>query len=441
MTTLISQMLGCLIVAAGIGGIAGWLVRNLSTLSLERELAEINAALRRKEQAFDAAQHELKVKISAGQILENRVIVAEALVRTAQNDLALRNGRISALQEELATTTQRLSIVETELAAWHQQATDNTAAVTEHADQVARLTKAHQEAQQEAARSEQTLIHQQQRIDELEAALAASDHLRTRVQELEPAQGRVHWLEVQLSEKDAHHRTALQELEHELARRDQTIRELESVQQQLHARTEDVHEWEHRYANTAEQHAKECAGYEERLAMFQNLEAHLTQERQASQEKDRQLRALKQQIDAMDSLRTEMAGQTKLVGEKEEEINRLRKRLIEVRAALRIRTDGGTAAPRPVRQAGNQLTLHIAQTKPARESQKDDLKKIPGIGPVFERVLNKMGIFTFRTIANWDANDMKRIAGKLDTGFDRMKRDNWIAKAKKEHFRKYGERL
>jgi hypothetical protein len=36
---------------------------------------------------------------------------------------------------------------------------------------------------------------------------------------------------------------------------------------------------------------------------------------------------------------------------------------------------------------------------------------------------------------------MKRIADKLDTARDRIKRDKWIAEAKKEHFRKYGERL
>jgi predicted flap endonuclease-1-like 5' DNA nuclease len=58
-----------------------------------------------------------------------------------------------------------------------------------------------------------------------------------------------------------------------------------------------------------------------------------------------------------------------------------------------------------------------------------------------ERVLNKMGIFTFRKIATWDASDMKRIADKLDTSPDRIKRDKWIAEAKKEHYRKYGERL
>ena len=57
MILLISQMLGCLIVAAGIGGIIGWSVRNLSSLSLERDFAELTMALRKKDQALDAASH------------------------------------------------------------------------------------------------------------------------------------------------------------------------------------------------------------------------------------------------------------------------------------------------------------------------------------------------------------------------------------------------
>jgi myosin heavy subunit len=440
MITLISQMVGCLIIAAAIGGIVGWLVRNISTLSLEREFAEVSTALRKKEQTLGAVQYELKVKTSALQTLEDKVAVAETLARTAQKDLSGRNERLSALQEELAIKTQRLSVVETELAAWHQEATRSEAAAEEESNRVEQLTIAHHEAQQESARLAGELVQQQNRIAELETALAASDHLRTRVQELEPALGRVHWLEVQLSEKDTHHRTALQELEQEVTRRDQTIRELEPLQERLQIQSDELHEWKQRYTTSAERHAKECAGYEERLAKFSSLEAHLAQQQENAREKDRQIRALKQQIQHLETLRNEMAGQATVVKEKEEEISRLRKRLVEVRAALRIRADGGVA-PRPARQVGHQLNLQIGPPKAAKALPQDDLKKIRGIGPTFERVLKKMGIFTFRKIATWDPSDMKRIADRLATSPDRIKRDKWIAEAKKEHYRKYGERL
>ena len=44
-------------------------------------------------------------------------------------------------------------------------------------------------------------------------------------------------------------------------------------------------------------------------------------------------------------------------------------------------------------------------------------------------------------IARWKPEDIQKIAKKLDTDPERIKRDNWIADAKKQHYRKYGERL
>jgi len=46
-------------------------------------------------------------------------------------------------------------------------------------------------------------------------------------------------------------------------------------------------------------------------------------------------------------------------------------------------------------------------------------------------VLNNMGIVTFRQIARCDATAMQQIAAKLCTAPDRIKRDMWIANAKK----------
>ncbi len=132
----------------------------------------------------------------------------------------------------------------------------------------------------------------------------------------------------------------------------------------------------------------------------------------------------------------------KTVGEKQAEIARLRKRLVEVRAALRIKTDGGAVPPRQkTRQNGSQLSLEIEQAKAAKEGLKDDLSKIHGIGPVFARTLNKMGLYTFVQIARWKPEDIDKVAKKLYTAPDRIKRDKWIDEAKKLHEQKYGQRL
>ena len=99
-------------------------------------------------------------------------------------------------------------------------------------------------------------------------------------------------------------------------------------------------------------------------------------------------------------------------------------------------------APRQkTRQSGSQLSLEIEQAKAAKNGPKDDLSKIHGIGPVFARTLNKMGLNTFVQIARWKPEDIDKVAKKLYTAPERIKRGKWIDEAKKEHYRKYGERL
>ena len=83
----------------------------------------------------------------------------------------------------------------------------------------------------------------------------------------------------------------------------------------------------------------------------------------------------------------------------------------------------------------------MEQAKAAKDGQKDDLSKIPGIGPAFARTLNKMGLHTFVQIARWKPEDIAKVAKKLYTAPDRIKRENWVAAAKRQHREKYGERL
>jgi predicted flap endonuclease-1-like 5' DNA nuclease len=126
---------------------------------------------------------------------------------------------------------------------------------------------------------------------------------------------------------------------------------------------------------------------------------------------------------------------------KDEHIDRLRKRLREIQSELRAKTASATATSRPTRQNGAELSSQGGPSKVNKDIQVDDLKKINGIGPAFAHTLNKMGTRTFIQIARWKPEDIQKIAKKLDTDPERIKRDNWIADAKKQHYRKYGERL
>lgn len=61
----------------------------------------------------------------------------------------------------------------------------------------------------------------------------------------------------------------------------------------------------------------------------------------------------------------------------------------------------------------------------------DDLKLIWGVGPAFEKLLNKIGLWHFNQIAAWTPADISHV-DKLLKGFQgRIARDEWVKQAKK----------
>ena len=60
MSMFINQMLGCLIIAACIGGAVGWLLRNVSAGKLTQQLADVTAMMHLKEQMLEKARYQLR---------------------------------------------------------------------------------------------------------------------------------------------------------------------------------------------------------------------------------------------------------------------------------------------------------------------------------------------------------------------------------------------
>ena len=60
MSMLINQMLGCLIIAAGIGGAVGWLLRHVSAGTVTQQLADVTAMMHLKEQMLEKARYQLR---------------------------------------------------------------------------------------------------------------------------------------------------------------------------------------------------------------------------------------------------------------------------------------------------------------------------------------------------------------------------------------------
>jgi predicted flap endonuclease-1-like 5' DNA nuclease len=440
MITLIGQIFGCLLIAGGIGVVVGWLLRNLSASLLTQQFTEVTATLRVKEQMLEKARYELNVQTAAMQLLENKMIESEELSQSTQQELAARNDRLLALQEELSLRAQKLTVLEAEDASARRRASESDlVTVAAQAEEVQRLHLTSQAAQQTLASNEHERQNLQRRILDLEAGVSEADLLRARLKELEPAQGRIHWLEVQLSDREAEHRASLHRLESQLAERDRRIDTLEHFQEQLKEQKASPTEWETKYVRALTQHEAQIVTLQNQLVTQDTLQARLQLDEQLLHERDAQIHALQRHVQELE--KQQLTSPVKLAEEKQEEQARLRKRPAKVQAPAQTKADKEAVAPRQTSQNGSQLSLQIEQTKAAKNAQKDDLSKIHGIGPAFARSLNKMGLYTFVQIARWKPEDIDEIAKKLYTAPDRIKRGKWIDEAKREHYRKYGEQL
>ena len=77
---------------------------------------------------------------------------------------------------------------------------------------------------------------------------------------------------------------------------------------------------------------------------------------------------------------------------------------------------------------------------PTAPPKPDNLILIKGIGPVLNRRLNDLGVYTFLQIAEWSAADIERIGDALNTIPDRIPREEWVSQARKFHEEKYGQK-
>ncbi len=59
----------------------------------------------------------------------------------------------------------------------------------------------------------------------------------------------------------------------------------------------------------------------------------------------------------------------------------------------------------------------------------DDLKRIKGVGPKLEEMLNKMGVFHFSQIASWSASEIAWVDQNLESFKGRASRDSWVDQA------------
>lgn len=102
------------------------------------------------------------------------------------------------------------------------------------------------------------------------------------------------------------------------------------------------------------------------------------------------------------------------------------------------------AAPEPIPAPPAEPEPEVAKTveapvaeggvKPAglsgpRGGAADDLKKIKGVGPKLEILLNELGFYHFDQVANWTADEVAWVDQNLKGFKGRVTRDNWVEQA------------
>jgi len=64
--------------------------------------------------------------------------------------------------------------------------------------------------------------------------------------------------------------------------------------------------------------------------------------------------------------------------------------------------------------------------------QHDDLQTIFGIGPIFERSLNKLGITSYSQLAELKRHDIEKLAVALEIVPGKIERENWVGNARRQ---------
>ena len=83
-------------------------------------------------------------------------------------------------------------------------------------------------------------------------------------------------------------------------------------------------------------------------------------------------------------------------------------------------------------RATARLTAALGNKIPsATEADKDDLKKINGIGPFIEQKLNSLGIFTYEQISQLDGELINTLTDAIQFFPGRIERDDWVGQATK----------
>lgn len=299
----------------------------------------------------------------------------------------------SALRARLETGMGRLRQIEQDLSAQAESASQRVAQERERADSL-----------QASLHSTQTELAEKAR------ALASRDALLAKQSET------LQSLERRLSSnaeviKTASEITARQTTEAQSA---QSAHRIAEQVQAMDVRLRDYDEQCSRQDQQIERLGKNIAAVTEQAI---NMRAQLSGARQRLAQAQSQEQSDQALASRLASAREQLSKMQNEVLERDQVIASLRQRLQHT----------------PVQQdlpiTNPDLGGHPAWLLQAPDGERDDLKRIYGIGPVLERTLNELGVFHFRQIASLSAADVAWLAAHVNSFPDRIIRDQWVEQA------------
>jgi predicted flap endonuclease-1-like 5' DNA nuclease len=379
MWQIASQMFLCLVLAGLIGVVAGWAVASLMGQDRTARLEEATARV-------TTVEHELA-------LAARRATLAEAARERIAGDLDGALARVQDVELRQRSAEDRTMAAE----AGVRTATERAVSAEEALRAVlSRLSVAESAARESGEAREQA----ESRFKE-EAVRAAHAEEAIRMLEGRPAE----------------------ELEQLRADRDRVQVSLREALERLQGLQTELTNSRERMEALLDTEAGERAMREQRLRQAMDRVAHLEASHRA-------LETLR------DGAEARVRSMEDALRDRDAERDDFESRLQAVEAQFYAEQEAHQRTQMRVMELTRQ-----PRVEKARRERRDDLKEIIGVGPVLERLLHRHGVHTFRQVALWTRQDIRRVDAALDEFHGRIRRDHWVQQARTLHRRRHGESL
>ncbi len=396
---LLGEIWGLIALAALVGLFAGWLIWNRS-----RELRTLRSDLKSRTRELEKVQ-----KNNA--TLTSKYDGTVAAHESERNALRAASDKMEA---DLADHVKRNAALENSLSEWKSRE-QSLAKKMEDRDVLIRAkSKAESEHANEIARMRRRDEMIAKMKSDLQMAKSQAERATALEAELEASRAQIHQARQDTNELERLREKSerVDQLERNLTRASAEAAGLTSLKAQLEARNDKIRE--------LEQSGRPDQATADRIVGL-----------------ERDLQAAKASGGAVNALRSEVDRLRGAVATRDATIASLRPRSAEATprtlpSSLVSASSGDAGIPDydgDGRLEGRNEGRKPDTLQTARGGRADDLKRIKGVGPALERMLNRMGFFHYDQVAAWTSEEVAWVDANLDGFNGRVTRDEWVAQA------------